>query len=274
MSHPGQFRSGKPTGRRRVGFAVAGTLLGRFPGRRPGSPGGGTPRRRPAHGPGFHAPGRPIRREGIRTRLGIALQERPPGGEVRGGRRVRALPCGDRRDVPQAPDGPLARPTSSSRTIPGRGPRRPLVPGPGPGVLGRARGDRVFHKETKRDADGRVVSRNEAEARYVIGSGSRPWRSCLSGGRLPLRVADHVVFQEAEVGPVAGLPGGQPPLREVVKPACLFCHANRFDHVEGTENRYRQPIFQGHAIGCERCHGPGELHVRKPGASATGRRTS
>lgn len=32
----------------------------------------------------------------------------------------------------------------------------------------------------------------------------------------------------------------------------------------GTENRYRQPIFQGHAIGCERCHGPGELHVRKP----------
>jgi tetratricopeptide (TPR) repeat protein len=49
-----------------------------------------------------------------------------------------------------------------------------------------------------------------------------------------------------------------------VKPTCLFCHSNQFDHVEGTENRYRQPIFQGHSIGCERCHGPGELHVRKP----------
>jgi Flp pilus assembly protein TadD len=27
-------------------------------------------------------------------------------------------------------------------------------------------------------------------------------------------------------------------------------------------NRYQPPIFRGHAIGCERCHGPGELHVR------------
>ena len=34
--------------------------------------------------------------------------------------------------------------------------------------------------------------------------------------------------------------------------------------MEGTENRYREPIFQGHAIGCERCHGPGELHVNDP----------
>jgi hypothetical protein len=49
-----------------------------------------------------------------------------------------------------------------------------------------------------------------------------------------------------------------------IKPACLFCHSNRFDHVAGTENRYRPPNFMGHAIGCERCHGPGELHVRTP----------
>ena len=42
---------------------------------------------------------------------------------------------------------------------------------------------------------------------------------------------------------------------------CLFCHANRVEHVAGTENRYRAPVFQGHAIGCERCHGPGERHM-------------
>ena len=28
-------------------------------------------------------------------------------------------------------------------------------------------------------------------------------------------------------------------------------------------NRYEPPIFRGHAIGCERCHGPGELHSRR-----------
>ena len=32
----------------------------------------------------------------------------------------------------------------------------------------------------------------------------------------------------------------------------------------GTINRYQQPIFRGYAVGCERCHGPGELHVRRP----------
>ena len=44
---------------------------------------------------------------------------------------------------------------------------------------------------------------------------------------------------------------------------CLQCHCNQADHVAGTLNRYRPPLFQGFAIGCERCHGPGELHVKR-----------
>ena len=46
--------------------------------------------------------------------------------------------------------------------------------------------------------------------------------------------------------------------------ACLFCHSNRSEPVAGTANRYRPPFFAGHAIGCERCHGPGELHAADP----------
>ena len=48
-----------------------------------------------------------------------------------------------------------------------------------------------------------------------------------------------------------------------IEPSCLFCHANRVEPVDHTLNRYEQPIFQGHAIGCERCHGPGELHTQR-----------
>jgi tetratricopeptide (TPR) repeat protein len=33
-------------------------------------------------------------------------------------------------------------------------------------------------------------------------------------------------------------------------------------------NRYEPPVFQGHAIGCERCHGPGALHVNPAERSA------
>ena len=56
-----------------------------------------------------------------------------------------------------------------------------------------------------------------------------------------------------------------------IDPSCVFCHTNRFDPVVGSINRYRPPTFKGLAIGCERCHGPGGLHVRNPGVLSEGR---
>src|ERR1051326_3918840 len=44
-------------------------------------------------------------------------------------------------------------------------------------------------------------------------------------------------------------------------PDCLFCHATQAHYVEGSVNHYTQPVFHGDAIGCQRCHGPGEIHV-------------
>ena len=67
-------------------------------------------------------------------------------------------------------------------------------------------------------------------------------------------------------------PGSTPELlagRPVV-PECLFCHANSARPRQDSLNSYDRPVFSGHAIGCERCHGPGELHVRETrGASRT-----
>ena len=133
------------------------------------------------------------------------------------------------------------------------------------------RGDRVFHKEIRRDTGGRVVSQVEAEARYALGSGEQATAFLLQRG-------DGFLFES----PITWYPGkqrwdlspgyekGNPHFERPIKPACLFCHSNRFDHVEGTENRYREPNFRGHAIGCERCHGPGELHVRSPASPEDG----
>src|SRR5262249_47840441 len=53
------------------------------------------------------------------------------------------------------------------------------------------------------------------------------------------------------------------PGERVVEASCLFCHANRVEPVEQSRNCYETPVFRGHAIGCERCHGPGDLHVRQ-----------
>lgn len=41
----------------------------------------------------------------------------------------------------------------------------------------------------------------------------------------------------------------------------MNCHNSYTDYIEQSINRYRDPIPLG--IGCERCHGPGKLHVDK-----------
>jgi len=122
----------------------------------------------------------------------------------------------------------------------------------------------VFHQETRRDASGRMVARNEAEVQFVIGSGRQ--------GAAYLVERDGFLFespitwysrrQRWDLSP--GFEAFNYHFDRATQPNCLFCHANRVEPEAGPVNRYRQPIFQGHAIGCERCHGPGELHVARP----------
>lgn len=42
---------------------------------------------------------------------------------------------------------------------------------------------------------------------------------------------------------------------------CLECHNTWFEHTKGTANEYRPDSFLT-GVTCERCHGPGEAHVR------------
>src|SRR5437763_3414469 len=50
-----------------------------------------------------------------------------------------------------------------------------------------------------------------------------------------------------------------------VEPSCLFCHASQVRWREGTQNAYGDPAFGQNGVGCERCHGPGSLHVEGKG---------
>jgi hypothetical protein len=46
-----------------------------------------------------------------------------------------------------------------------------------------------------------------------------------------------------------------------IDPSCLFCHASQIRPREGTLNGYADPAFIQNGVGCERCHGPGSLHI-------------
>src|SRR5207248_3744470 len=141
---------------------------------------------------------------------------------------------------------------------------RPLFEANGLEYSIERRNGRVFHQETRRDPSGRIVARNEAEVQFVLGSGSQGLGYLIErdGFLFQSPISWYAHQRRWDLAP--GYEKQNPHFDRPVVSTCLYCHANRVEPVAGTINRYQPPIFRGHAIGCERCHGPGELHVRRP----------
>jgi len=126
------------------------------------------------------------------------------------------------------------------------------------------RDGRVIHQETRRDAAGRIIARNEAEVQFAVGSGTQGVGYLIErdGFLFQSPITWYARERRWDLSPNYDKVNRH--FDRAIAPGCLFCHANRVEPVEGAVNRYRPPIFRGHAIGCERCHGPGELHVKNP----------
>jgi Flp pilus assembly protein TadD len=126
------------------------------------------------------------------------------------------------------------------------------------------RGSHTFHKVIRRDDQGQTLFALGREVDYVLGSGTR--------GRAYLSSRDGYLFQTPinwfsqkgvwDLAPNVGSEADNLFFRPI-KQLCLFCHANQPEPVEQTVNRYRTPLPAELAIGCERCHGPGSLHVQR-----------
>jgi hypothetical protein len=100
-----------------------------------------------------------------------------------------------------------------------------------------------------------------AEAQWVIGSGTKGYSYLTErdGYVLQTPISWFTQKQRWDLSPGFGAPilTGR-----VVSASCLFCHTNALrEHPEHVD-RFVPPVFEGHTIGCERCHGPGELHVQ------------
>jgi Flp pilus assembly protein TadD len=127
-------------------------------------------------------------------------------------------------------------------------------------------GNHLLHRQTCSDDAGPLFTL-DLEADLVVGSGTRGYSYLSERGGYLFQTSlswfsqKHVWDLSPGFGP-ALLPG------RPIPPDCLFCHANRTHPREGTVNGYETPVFDGHAIGCERCHGPGALHVQERTASA------
>jgi tetratricopeptide (TPR) repeat protein len=127
------------------------------------------------------------------------------------------------------------------------------------------RGGHVFHEEVRRDAMGQTIARIDAEVQFVLGSGRRGHSYLVNraGYLFQSPISWYAQKRRWDLSP--GYDTIHQHFERPIGGQCLFCHANQARPVEQTVNRYEEPIFRGHAIGCERCHGPGELHENHPG---------
>ncbi len=123
---------------------------------------------------------------------------------------------------------------------------------------------RVFHRESRLDANGRTIASVEGEVKYALGSGTRAVAFVIEreGYLFQSPITWYAQSRKWDLAP--GYERANPHLERPITAYCLYCHANQIEHVPGTLNKFKEPILAGHAIGCERCHGPGELHVRHP----------
>ncbi len=129
------------------------------------------------------------------------------------------------------------------------------------------RGGRVFHRESVAGPDGRPVLEKEVEVHFAVGSGTRG-RSYLTHKDGFLTMSPITWYPQKQIWDLSpGYEQNHAHFTRSITPDCLFCHANRVEPLGeplgDAVNRYREPLFRGMSIGCERCHGPGELHVRR-----------
>lgn len=124
-----------------------------------------------------------------------------------------------------------------------------------------ARDGRFFQREYRLDAAGAVVHELEREATYIVGSGEhvRSYINDTNGFLTELPISWYVERRTWDLSP--GYRRFNHRFDRPILPLCAGCHTNYPQHVPHTLNRFEQPVPSG--IGCERCHGPAEWHVKQ-----------
>ena len=140
----------------------------------------------------------------------------------------------------------------------------------------RRDGDRFVQEERQVGPDGRVLNRLVRTMDYVVGSGSAA-RTYLTDEGGVLRQLPLTWYTQSATNPEQGTTVGDAGAEasgywafspgyetsngrfgRAVPPACMSCHNGTSPPVEYVDGAY-QDLAMG--IGCEQCHGPGELHV-------------
>jgi hypothetical protein len=121
-------------------------------------------------------------------------------------------------------------------------------------------GTDLFQAESQR-RDGQIVFETKHKLEFAIGSGENGISFAVRRGdhlfQAPLSYYSAAKRWDLSPGYEDTGEGFNRPIYE----ECIVCHAGRPQAVPRRDGLYRDPPFTELAIGCENCHGPGQLHV-------------
>ena len=121
-------------------------------------------------------------------------------------------------------------------------------------------GDRFLIYEFRLE-NGDTTYRRREQIDYIVGSGhqTRSYLMERSGRYYEMPITWYVSSQRWDLSP--GYEDGfNSRFDRPVGEECMACHTGSIDFVEGTVNQFREVSL---GIDCEKCHGPGSIHIER-----------
>ncbi|MGH9435353.1 MAG: tetratricopeptide repeat protein, partial [Terriglobia bacterium] len=123
------------------------------------------------------------------------------------------------------------------------------------------KGGALYQSESEPGASGNDVFRDTQQIAYVIGAGQNGFGYIVRKGNYLFEAPISYYTRTRSWGLSPGYEFADSGFLRAVPEACAVCHSGRARPVSGRPGLYKNPPFEELAIGCENCHGPGELHV-------------
>lgn len=120
-------------------------------------------------------------------------------------------------------------------------------------------GGDVYQSEYSLDSSGHVAAEQRERIAYTVGAGENGYSYLIERGSYLFQAP---LSFYSKTGKWDLSPAHEMGFSRPIEESCIACHAGLPQPVAHREALYRNPPFRELAIGCEKCHGPGELHVK------------
>ena len=122
-------------------------------------------------------------------------------------------------------------------------------------------GSQLFQSEYGKNADGSELFRVTRPLDYVVGSGLNGSTYLTSDGGFLYQAPLSYFTKVHRWGFSPGYEESDPGFNRPVLAGCITCHSGLPQTTAQANGRFGTPPFKELAIGCENCHGPGQIHV-------------